>query len=371
MPFDRNNLATRQRKKRQNKEIDRNVPKTEGTSQTYGQFIQKSSAPSLTKDAGFSRTVARGSFSVNAASPASPEPSFRRRRGRVVGKKLSDDTLVRVVQRLEDDTEDDEEFACKSQSSIAMVAAIESRQRRGRNETSVVLSKDRLFSRGVRGRSSLFGSALGDFATATPNVVDYVVVRGSTVKRKEEIQKAVEESQKVDFSLALKSQHSDSVEFNNIKTPDLEVEFVYNFFAEDEEDIESQEDPEKDPLLEERPISVPKYVELKWNPAQVTEIVTGTEEATTKNKKVRRGFFALPKGNFSDRSLSLPNSITRNRKSVNFLKKDGLNRSVMDIHKLERAFDFIANSRAFGNSVKTVVNVEDTDGVVTSIPIKE
>ena len=364
--------------------------KTEGTSVTYGQMIVPVSQQVSSPSAAATKAVLQGSVKSGTSSTASVTPGPGMQAAKILGSaKVSKtpnsvpvsvglvasaggkgllspkDTLVKIIRNPVDvegvsaSSANVSKLGCKVKSDISIAAAS------SKKNATVVLPASKLEFQTPK---TLVGSILNDFSKVAPNVVEYAAVLGSTVKTKEEVKKALTESAKIDLSLTMKSRHSEAIEFNSIKTPDLEVEFFYNFFSEDEENIETQEDQSRDPLLRNKPHNVPRYVDLQWNIANVTEPLAGTEKSVKANQKIRKETFYKPKGTFGHSTLNLPKSISKSTKKTRPFLKDGLPRKVTDIHEPDRAFSMISNAKSFGNSISTVLNISNSKSIVSELP---
>jgi len=277
----------------------------------------------------------------------------------LAGSVAPQDTLVSVIANTVDKIAEGSSLGCKEKATIAMAAA-------STNKAATVAVASELLV--VDQPQTLFGSALNSVATVLPNVTETFIVLGSTLKEKEEIKKALTEAQKVDLSFTLRSKQSESIEFNNLKRPTLEVGFSYNFFVEDEEDIEEQEDPTKDPLLNHRAVDTPRISDIRWPVISVTEPLAGTEVEVKKNEALRQETFGKPKGQFSVSTFSLPHSINKSQKDQELYFQDGLSRQVTDIHSPEIVFDAIANDAVFANKVGATLNISVQGSVINEIP---
>ena len=121
--------------------------------------------------------------------------------------------------------------------------------------------------------------------TNTESITATVI--GSTLKTKDEIKAILTEAQKADLSVCLKSKDSEKIEFNTMKIPELQLNFKYQFFVNDESNIAAQEDPLRDPLLGKGIKEVPKFVELRWDIVEVSEELTDTSTMTLKKKRLK------------------------------------------------------------------------------------
>jgi len=274
-----------------------NTTKVEGTTQTYGQWFSfpkpktddgKKTTTSTAKAGGLSSFL--GDFSSATSSPESSKSSFLNEYKKLTTNsstppfgtsnqsltsnnktiKVPYFTTVKIYQRT-DQLEDAinsfgsiSNLPCKIKSNAAIAAASSN------NNAAIIVSNNSLISQSPS-KKNYFGYILGNFSKVIPNVEEHILVPGSTIKSKEEVKRALTEAQKVDLTISLKSKTSESIEFNGLKTPGLDATLRYNFFTEDEEDILTQEDPDRDPLLTNKPISVPRYVELNWGNIEVTE----------------------------------------------------------------------------------------------------
>jgi hypothetical protein len=350
-----------------------NIPKVEGTTQTWGQKISRSIAPAKNTASTTTTAFRKGSLRPTSNARASlssvqttqaikavavtpfktntwsfgRQPFFSKRftteltRVKFVSQT---DKLRRAVDRFGNVSS----LSCKAKSNIASAAASSNRG------ATVVLPEDRL---STDPPNDLFQTLLGSIARVTPKVEEFVLVEGSFVKSKESIREALIEAQKVDLSISLKSKRSESIEVNTLKTPNLEAKLVYNFFTEDEEDVEVQEDQSRDPLLTQKPYNVPRYVDLRWSPTVVTEQITAVQKQAKKNEAIRKESFFLPKGVQSKKSENFSQSTSRAKKRERPLVRDGVRQRITDIHNLNKAFDSVNNRRRFANSIPAVLNI--------------
>lgn len=365
------------------------IPKLEGTSQTYGQLIRQSPPKLPQVNSALTNSTVKQSAKT-AEIQVSPRESSVKRSPKYVGKprletppvkipnsKVVDfltqarvntkDTIVKVIRNSKDVEVALAAFGtiptlpCKAVSNVATAAAL------GQDSATVVLPRERLVEKKQEG---LFGQFLTSFTNVTPNVVEHLVVAGSSIKTKEEQASSLRESQKIDLTITLKSKPSEDLEFNNLKVPDLEVEFFYNFFVEDEEDIEEQEDRSKDPLLKRRPVDTPRYVSLQWSTAKTTEPLQVNAKNRLLSKEERRGFYSNPRGVASSKSKNFRNSSEKSKKKIRPIVKDGLTQESVDIHDLEVGFNSVSNDKVFANSVKTTFNISEQNDNIEFVPIK-
>ena len=268
------------------------------------------------------------------------------------------DTLVTLIANTPEATV---RLGCKTKATISMAAASSNG-----NATVTVNSTDII----MKTPQTLEGSILNSIATVVPNTKVIATVLGSSVKSQEEIRSALTEAQKIDLSITLRSKRSESIEFNTIKKPRLQVDFVYNFFTEDEEEVETQEDQKLDPLLKRRPADTPRYANLTWAITQVTEPLAGTEQDVKESETLRRQIFSKPRGKFAVGTHTLPFSAQSSVKDVEPFVQEGLKKEVADIHNPEKVFASVANDGAFANSVSMTLNVSTQNKVISEIPFK-
>lgn len=314
-------------------------PKTESTSQTYGQLI---SIPSK-KDVSQFRSA--DSTSVSQTYAISPK-----------------DVMVKIVPNDQSNEELGSKVALsdKDRSKISISAFSDTK------EPTVSLTRET-----SRQEKTLEGSALNTFAKVAANTIQHAVVIGSAYKSREDIKKALNEAKKVDMMICLKSADSEDIEFNNLKEINPDVEFTYNFFIPEEEDIVSQEDQSQDPLLKNDAFNVPRYVELNWAPVGVTDELT-SEESGRKSaavQKLKRDTFVKNRGVTGFNSTNFKNSFEKSKKKTNLMERNGLKMEVADIHNLDVALNSTSNKAVFANTVNAVFNVDENKGVVNSLPI--
>ena len=85
--------------------------------------------------------------------------------------------------------------------------------------------------------------------------------------------------------ISMKSKESTPIEFNNLKIPSLNIKFFYQNFTEDENDVPSQEDPARDPLLSLNIKDIPRFAEVVWDRSIITDAQTGVTIDKTKEAK--------------------------------------------------------------------------------------
>jgi len=383
------------KKKIKNTSERRNVktPKTEGTSVTYGQafrfsFVEKESASESSTLLGkrrFSDKASKSSVGATRSpltrAPFRPSPAPVSKIPPPVSSKSSlgvssqtvckipEETIVKVIRQ----TADVEPITklgrigalpSKIRSNIAVAAASANKS------ATVVLPKEEFFKPSRR-PLNLVGSILNDIAKVTPKIEEIAIVIPSCIKDKLEIKEALEEASKVNLTITLKSKQSESIELNTLKIPILEPNFIYNFFVEDEEDIEEQEDQANDPLLDHRPIDTPRYVELKWNIVNVTEPLKGTELEAQRNQKIRKETFFEKRGTIGHTSNNFRDSVERKQKRTKPIRKDGIKRKIVDIHKPELGFKKIANQKVFTNSLPAILSAIRAKGQIFEMPLKD
>jgi hypothetical protein len=297
--------------------------KTEGTSQTFGQLVVLGDQIINTGE---------GSFNPSVSSTGI----------------VPQDTIVTIV---EDATSSTPQGSLNS--SIALAAASSNQ-----SATAVVPA----------GSASMANSLSANMATNMPNVVGYAVIVGSSVKLKEEIDKALLEARRFDLLTTYRSKKSEPIHFNSLKSPNLQAKLIYNFYTEDEEDIRAQEDQSVDPLLNSRPSDVPRYVELSWNAVDVTEPLAGTVEFAKVNQSLRKETFSNRRGQTSAVASNFAFSSAKQKKKFNPIVQDGVNKKIVDIHEPELAFSSIANSNAFANVVGVTVDVQSNAPASSNIP---
>jgi len=392
--------------------------KTESTSQTYGQMILKSAVSSTNVNSSVSNVGVGSVHPIASAITKSTKSSSAPLVDSVIkGKGIKGspgmvtkpaipshpsilpiiqqplvapkDTIVQVIQETGDvvseslrsrrdqriRTSDDElktalirfgsagSFSCKAKSNIAVAAASTNKS------AAVVLPK-----KGKRKNetpSLLFGALFNDFSNVARNVVEQVVVVGSNTKTKEEVKKSLTEAQKVDLTISLKSRDSESVEFNNLKVPEIDADFQYNFFTETEEDILEQEDPAKDPLLVRRPLDIPRYIELRWDMAQVTEPLSQDSPSPEKKEitELKKEAFKRHRGVAGYTKATSKRESNRSEKRIKPLNREGLSFKIPEIHEPERVFNSISNHRVFANSIGSVVNISKQKNILDTLPI--
>jgi hypothetical protein len=314
------------------------VKKVEGTSQTYGQLIvipSKQEASSLNK-------VGNTLNQVSQVATVAPQ-----------------DTIVKIVPNEATGLGTGVVVHDSDKSKISVAAFSDNKQ------PTVALNKESSIVEAM-----LEGANLNTFATIIKNDVQHAIVIGSLLKPKEEIKKILTEAQKVDMMISMKSKFSEDLEFNNLKEPELSAEFVYNFFSPDEADVISQEDQSQDPYLKNDIFHVPRYVELRWPAAGVTEELSAEETAGDKNAlQIKKEAFGKKRGVTGFNSAAFKNSFEKSKKKLNLLEKEGVKKEIVDMHKLDVAFDATANKKMFGNTISAVFNIGEQPNVIANLPI--
>jgi len=345
--------------------------KTEGTSRTWGQSISETGTVENTGATQTTQAAVGGVnvFGVASAttplSPLSAAPPVRDRSNSPDNSEPPEgvvpvvpvDTVVEIIKNTAVNGVGSN-LGCKAISDIAMAAASSN------NATAIVSDKEFVASL----PRSLQGQILASVSTVVPNTSTKVVVAGSSVNTKDDIKKALTEAQKIDLSITLRSKKSEKVEFNNVKRPVLQADFVYNYFTKDEGDIETQEDQTRDPLLKRRPVDVPRYVSLQWGVTEVTAPLRGTEEVSKKNSKMKQDVFSKPGGSFSTTSTKIPFSAVQQAKNKQPYIRDGVTKSIVDAHKPDVVFSSLSNGQVFPNSVSVTVNTNKQKRIVDRIP---
>ena len=196
--------------------------------------------------------------------------------------------------------------------------------------------------------------------TNTESITATVI--GSTLKTKDEIKAILTEAQKADLSVCLKSKDSEKIEFNTMKIPELQLNFKYQFFVNDESNIAAQEDPLRDPLLGKGIKEVPKFVELRWDIVEVSEELTDEELGSSETPQaidIKEKAFKEPRGVSGYFAKNFNNSFNKSAKKLNLINiNENVKAEITDIHKLDKAFDSVSNEKTFSNSINVSVNTK-------------
>jgi hypothetical protein len=225
-----------------------------------------------------------------------------------------------------------------------------------------------------RTKSSFFKKIFANFSNVAERIEEKVLVLGSSVKTERELQTLLKESKKVDLSITLKSIDSEIIQFSTVQVPSLESNFRYNFFIPEEKDIEEQEDPSKDPLLERDAFNVPRFVELRWEALTIKEPLSEQERLDMDTRDLRRKLFYLKRGFLNSFDQGIKNSVNRANKRLNLIERNGKSFKVTDIHDIEKGFDSITNKRKYKNTISTVINTNNNkndEAPLTLEPTKE
>lgn len=167
---------------------------------------------------------------------------------------------------------------------------------------------------------------------------------------------------KIDLSIAFKSKDSDSLEYNTLQVPQQEAKFVYQHWTGYESSVVSEEDPLKDPLLNQRLKDVPRYVELRWEPLRTTEQTT--ENIVLKDQeteKIKELAFRTIRGIGNSTNSVTQRPVSNSSKNLNTSRDGTVKGKVVDIHEIEKGFDSVSNKYEFVNSINVIVTVNDTD----------
>lgn len=273
------------------------MTKTEGTSQTYGQLITLAISEDISLASNIENAVAPQDIQVTLLQ-STEVTSADQDRKKIIEAAFSDNTTKIASVKKAKDVDFDE-------------------------------LNDNFFL------NTLVNAELTELTTAT--------VVGSRVKTVKEIKDCLNESKKVDLLICLKSRDSESLEFNNLKIPDFQGNFVYNFYLREgdyqEDDVASRENSE-DLLAKNKPHMVPQYVELSWKSLRRAEKL--------KNQKRRHNVDSLE---------SLPRNY------------DGKDIKIVDIDNLEKAFNSTGNSTRFTNGMDAVIITRDSTKI-TALPVK-
>lgn len=366
--------------------------KTEGTTQTWGQLIVSPGsdtkgeiAPFLTSvppvppiavrsapSAEQQRTVPLPPVEMVPIAPRPlPTPVSPVQRPNPIFVDIFQDT--KDIQRAISRFGTIEDMPCKVKSDIAVAA-----HSKGLNP-SVVVPRDRFRQEGNRSETSvsnLAGSVVNNVANVAQNVIERVVVLPSKAKSSDQLVKVLSEARKIDLSISLRTKESNSIQYNTIKVPEMNVQFNYNFFVESERDVRSEEDRTRDPLLKRKAQNVPRYVDLRWGIAQVTEPVSNvgaplTAEQQREINKLKRETFCLPKGVAGFLSSLFKNSFEDNKKRIAPITKEGVKLELMDVQNIDQAFGATANDAQFPDTICTVINTKDSVNEISELPIEE
>ncbi|MEK6879197.1 MAG: hypothetical protein AABY22_06285 [Nanoarchaeota archaeon] len=278
--------------------------KTEGTSQTFGQMVIFGNVPGFNNLTNTQTSISSKTTNVNILK-----------------------TTVSSAANLDE-----------TKVQIAVAAA-------SNDSNATIVLKE-------QGNSAVGISDVGNLSntnTLTVSVFD------SQTKTKEEVKDILTESKKVDLSISLKSKNSEKIEFNNLQMPQLNGKFNYIFFAEDEADVDSQEDPSKE--ISE----FSRFSNLQWDIVEVSEDLTDEELEKNEAKEInnlKEKIFKQPRGvsGFLDKNFG--NSISKSLKNFNlFNLNENIKSEIVDVHKIEKAFDSISNNNIFSNTINTSINV--------------
>lgn len=306
--------------------------KTEGTSQTYGQVV-----------------VLREKNS-----------NFFREREISSTKILSPDKIVKLnpvggATQLKSSDVDDNEF-----SKIAAAAALQVNP-----SVDIDASKDT-----GANNQTISNPASINVSLTMPNIQEFAVVLGSSVKTAQDIAKSMEQSIKIDSALSMKSQFSEEIELNNLKEINVESNFVYNFYIPEEEDIISQEDQNKDPLLLRDKFNVPRYVELSWNPTILSEPISYENDSEEAFFFKKQTFLKKNSGVVSYNSYSHKNSYLKSASRTFPVTLEGNKVNIVDLNQTDKAFDNIVNGKTFTNTINVVLEPARSTLGKTAIPLK-
>lgn len=294
--------------------------KTESTSQTFGQMIV------FKNNFGFVKTP-------QATTSISPKiTNISVLKTTAIGSKNIDDI--------------------KAQIAIAAVSPDVD------TNSSIVLKEDQNIS----------SEAASNIGSLSNTETSSVSVWNSQTKTKEEIKDILTEAKKVNLSISLKSKDSDKIEFNNLQIPEFLAKFNYNFYVEDEDDIEKQEDPTKI-----NSDDFPRFVSAEWNVVEVSEELTDDQLQKDEQKEtndLKQKVFQDPRGVCGYLDKNFNNSISKSLKGFNlFNLNENVKSEIVDIHKIEKAFDSISNNKLFPNTINASVNT-NKENELLSILIK-
>ncbi len=184
------------------------------------------------------------------------------------------------------------------------------------------------------------------------------LLRGATFTD-DQVERTIKESLKVDYFMCLKSQESLPLEFNNLQTPDLVAEHIYNFYTSDESNIDIQEDPTKDPFVLNK--EIPRYVKLNWNPVDTINGTTDFAARTPEENAMVKLYLKDFRGTAALGQLNTARSFMDGMARTTSLKRDGKPLELVDTHNLPMAFANTSNEKVFKNSALTVLNLNSVD----------
>lgn len=308
--------------------------KREGTSQTYGQLVTLPTARDVT---------ATQTTSLGQASAVSPR-----------------DTIVKIIPNTQGDDNSSFQLNDIDRSKISIAAFS--------NNANPTVALNQTPSNAT----NLGNNQLPQVTNVQQNASNQALVVGSAIKSRDDIKKVLDDAKKVDLMITLKSKESEILEFNNLKEITPDSTFVYNFFEETEEDIDSQEDQSKDPLLASDISNVPKYVKLTWDSIVVTEPISDPNQSPMSQEinAFKKKTFKDKKGVLSTDSVNFKNSFVKSQKQTTLYNKEGISTEVTDIHNLDVAMNSTSNKKVFANTINAVLNANKSQNVVSNLPIK-
>lgn len=167
---------------------------------------------------------------------------------------------------------------------------------------------------------------------------------------------------KADYPMTIKSQVSDPLEINLLQTPDMKTNLIYNFYTDQETNISSQEDPNKDPFAAAKITDkkVPFFVKLDWDPIDTLHECDDFDPKTPEEEAIVQQYLKPVRG-VSNAGAVDQNKVQSLLRQTNVLSRDGVTLELVDTHDLPTAFNSLSNSRIFKTSALTVMNTNVTD----------
>jgi len=188
-----------------------------------------------------------------------------------------------------------------------------------------------------------------------PSSIKEKTLEESIYSSKDEIEISQQEAKKIDSVLSVSSLYSNVVQFNFIKVPQLTSKFYYNFYVKEEDDISSNEDQSKDPLIKNTIDKVPRYVHLIWDSTFTTNELQSESELKQEQKNNKDFYFKKPKGNISSNFTNNKGSYFDFKKNISNMKTEDGTIKLVDSDDQEKGFMSISNKYTYKNNIISIV----------------
>lgn len=323
--------------------------KKEGTSQTYGQLLLKSTDVVQQQELSVKKDL---SIDSNTSSDQRDKTvKIEESVASAIEKIASEDTST--IKRSADLTDRDKanilvQLNDTKDTNTTFEVSPESRESSNKNPQNITDS---------------LSISLAAQQEIGKKISETYIRPGSKYESEEEINSIVKDSSKIDLLITAKSKFSKPIEYNTLYTPDIEVDFVYNFYIDNEENITSEEDPSRDPIVDKSLKDIPRYVVLRWNKPNSLNKIKKEDSDFSTEVAYNRNIAVLSKN-----SKDFINKQANFERQVRPWMEDGLSLEVIDIHKPQQGFESTVNKNKYVDTNKATVSLRENPSSLTALP---